>query len=73
MKGTQTPNSFGKEVVLVNDSISKGALKCQQVMLPDMPNWVDKVIRMHPDCTNQTFVHYKSTVSKEEQNYTSKS
>ena len=32
-------NSLGKEAALVNVSISKGGLKCQRVVISDMPNW----------------------------------
>ena len=34
---------WGQESALVNVSISKGGLKCQRVMLSDMPNLGDKV------------------------------
>ena len=40
-------NSLGKEAALVNVSISKGGLKCQRVVISDMPNWGDKVIRRY--------------------------
>ena len=60
-------NGLGEETALVNVSISKGSLKRQRVMLPDMPNGGgggergDKVIRRYTDCTLQTFVkHYES-------------
>ena len=57
-------NSLGEETALVNVSISKGGLKCQRVMISDMPNWEDKVIRRYTGCTLQTFVkHYDSTIS----------
>ena len=57
-------NSLGKEAALVNVSISKGGLKCQRVVISDMPNWGDKVIRRYTGCTLQTFVkHYDSTIS----------
>ena len=57
-------NSLGEETALVNVSISKGCLKCQRVMLSDMPNWGDKVICRYTCCTLQTFVkHYDSTIS----------
>ena len=57
-------NSLGKEAALVNVSISKGSLKCQIVVISDMPNWGDKVIRRYTGCTLQTFVkHYDSTIS----------
>ena len=47
-----------------NVSISKEFLKCQRVMISDMPNWGDKVIRRYSGCTLQTFVkHYNSTIS----------
>ena len=54
-------NSLGEETALVNVSISKRGLKCQRVMLSDMPNWGYKVICRYTDCTLQTFVkHYDS-------------
>ena len=57
-------NSLGKEAALVNVTISKGGLKCQRVVISDMPNWGDKVIRRYTGCTLQTFVkHYDSTIS----------
>ena len=57
-------NSLGEETALVNVSISKGGLKCQRVMISDMPNWGEKVIRRYTGCTLQTFVkHYDSTIS----------
>ena len=57
-------NSLGEETALVNVSISKGGLKCQRVMISDMPNWGDKVIRRYTGCTLQTFVkHCDSTIS----------
>ena len=57
-------NSLGEETALVNVSISKGGLKCQRVMVSDMPNWGDKVIRRYTGYTIQTFVkHCNSTIS----------
>ena len=59
-------NSLGEEAALVNVSISKGGLKCQRVVISDMPYWGggDKVIRRYNGCTLQTFVkHYDSTIS----------
>ena len=57
-------NSLGKEAALVNVSISKGGLKYQRVVISDMLNWGDKVIRRYTGCTLQTFVkHYDSTIS----------
>ena len=57
-------NSLGEEAALVNVSISKGGLKCQRVVISDMPNWWDKVICRYTGCTLQTFVkHSDSTVS----------
>ena len=57
-------NSLGKEAALVNVSISKGGLKWQRVVISDMPNWWNKVIRRYTGCTLQTFVkHYDSTIS----------
>ena len=57
-------NSLGEEAALVNVSISKGGLKCQRVVISDMPNWEEKVIRRYTGCTLQTFVkHYDSTIS----------
>ena len=32
-------NSLGEETALVNVSIIKGGLKCQRVVISDMPNW----------------------------------
>ena len=56
-------SSLGEEAALVNISISKGGLKCQRVVISDMPNWGDKVIRRYTDCTLQAFVkHYDSTI-----------
>ena len=49
-------NSLGEETALVNVSISKGGLKCQRVMMSDIPDWGDKVIRRYTGCTLQTFV-----------------
>ena len=46
-------NSLGEETALVNVSISKGRLKCQRVMLSDMPKWGDKVICKNTGCTLQ--------------------
>ena len=46
-------NSLGKEAALVNVSISKGGLKCQRVVISDMPNRGDKVIRRYTGCTLQ--------------------
>ena len=40
---------LGDETALVNVNISKGGLKCQRVMLSDMPNWEDKIIRSYID------------------------
>ena len=37
-KGIPMCNSLGEETALINVSISKGGLKCQRVMLSDMPN-----------------------------------
>ena len=37
-------NSLGEETALVNVSICKRGLKCQRVMLTDMPNWENKVM-----------------------------
>ena len=57
-------NSLWEETALVNVNISKAALKGQKVMLSDMPNWGNKVIRWYTGCTLQTFVkHYESTIS----------
>ena len=63
-------NSLGEEAALVNVGISKGGLKCQRVVISDMPNWGggggrgNKVIRRYTGCTPQTFVkHYDSTIS----------
>ena len=57
-------NSLGEETALINVSISKGRLKCQRVMISDMPYWGDKVIHRYTGCTLQTFVkHYVSTVA----------
>ena len=54
---------WGKEAALVNVSISKEGLKCQRVVISDMPNWGDKVIRRYTGYTLQTFVkHYDSTI-----------
>ena len=47
-------NSLEEETALVNVSISKRDLKCQRVMLSDMPNWGDKVIPKYTGCTLQT-------------------
>ena len=43
--------SLGEETALVDVSISKGGLKCQRVMLSDMPNWGGKVICSYTGCT----------------------
>ena len=57
-------NSLGEEAALVNVSISEGGLKCQRVVISEMPNWGDKVIHRYTGCTLQTFVkHYNSTIS----------
>ena len=56
-------NSLGEETALVNVSISKGGLKCQRVVISNMPNWGDKVIYRYTGCTLQTFVtHHDSTI-----------
>ena len=57
-------SSLGEETALENVSISKEGLKCQRVMLSDMPNWGDMVICWYTGCTLQTFIkHYDSTIS----------
>ena len=57
-------NSLWEEAALVNVNISKGGMKCQRVVISDMPNCGDKVIRRYTGCTLQTFVkHYDSTIS----------
>ena len=61
-------NSLWEETALVNVSIIKGDLKCQKMMLSDMPNRVGwgrgKVIRRYTGCNLQTFVkQYNSTIS----------
>ena len=54
---------WDKDAALVNVSISKGVI-CQRVVISDMPNWGDKVIRRYTGYTLQTFVkHYDSTIS----------
>ena len=63
-KSIPISNILGEESALVNVSISKGRLKCQRMMVSDMPNWEDKVICRYTGCTLQTFVkHYDFTIS----------
>ena len=40
-----------EETALVNVGISKAGLKCQRVVISDMTNWGDKVIRRYTGCT----------------------